>query len=424
MNSRVISKTLENGLKVVYIPHSVNSVTCCLRGLAGSNHETKNEIGAAHLIEHLVTYASKGYPSKNELRGIVLDRGGRIIGVTSRDDVAFLTKTLKKDYQFGLKYLKEIFSEPLLQNQNLETLKKIIYQEIHQNIENPQWHIGRIGYKILYPNQRFSHFNTGNLEDIEKLKYENVIQFYSRQYKPNNFVLSVCGNINTEELFSYIQNNFGLLVAGAPANTPIHEQNTQLSVLVENRADLSQTHIKIDYYGYKTDDNKKYAANFLAKIFNNRLQKTVQDNVTEHGVAAYVVDTASFSSNTFGIFGTYTAINQNHLVEFFKLYKNTIRDLCEVEISDKELETTKNRVLADFEFSLEKTSQRADMYSELILYKNVTNNLDAEVSNYANINKQEITKTARMLFEQKPKITILDSKLTKKEIILAWEKAI
>ena len=170
--------TLKNGMKVVYSPLNVNTVTCCLRGLAGSSYEKQEEIGAAHTLEHLVTYGSKSFPTSYELQNTVLKNGGRITATTSRDDVAFLTKTLTTNFTDGLVFLSEIFLKPLLFEIDLDNAKRTIFQEILQNVENPSKHIGRISYKNLFQNQRFTHFNTGSINQFYKLKLIHIINFY------------------------------------------------------------------------------------------------------------------------------------------------------------------------------------------------------------------------------------------------------
>ena len=140
-----------NGLKVVHISHNTGSITSCLRGLSGSNYENATEVGAAHILEHLCTYASQKYKGPKKLRSMILDKGGRITGTTSRDDTAYFAKVLKKDYKRSIEYLSEIFLQPLLSTKYLEETKNAVKHEIYQNIENPKKHIGRISYKILYP---------------------------------------------------------------------------------------------------------------------------------------------------------------------------------------------------------------------------------------------------------------------------------
>lgn len=405
------SMTLSNGLKVVYVPHKVGSVTCCLRGLAGSNYETANETGAAHILEHLCTFGSENYDSAEALRELVTKRGGRITGTTSRDDVAFLTKTLKESYQDGLNYLFEIFSRPVLTTKNLEKTKNIIKHEIYQNMENPVKHVGRVSYKILYPNQRFSNFNTGGVEDLKNIKLKNVEDFKNKFYAPSNFVLSVCGDLNLKDFFLTTENIFKHIPDFKVNAKLTHRPNYKRGFYIENRSNLNQLHLKIDYHGYKTSQRQKYAAYLLAKLFLNDLKINLRDYINP-----YILDVSSFNSNSYGLFGLYTAIEPNKLVNFFEIYKDTINLLCNKNVNRSKLEIIKNKTKADFEFNLEKTSLRADFYSELHLYDNLTQDHAEEIQNYLSCTPSEIKKTASQIFGQEPKITVLDKNLTKENL--------
>jgi len=404
----VKSITLVNGLKIVHVPHNVGSVTACLRGLAGSNYERDDEVGAAHVLEHLCTYATRKYNLPNKLRNVILLGGGRVTGTTSRDDVAFFAKVLKKDLSQAIEYLYQIFSQPILSIENLEKTKNIIEHEIYQNIEDPKKHIGRISYRILYPNQRLAVYNTGRVEDLKKLPLKKVVQFKNSFYYPANFVLSVCGDFPSEALFKLVEKYFGKIEGRGKNHSLNLKPNYKSAILLEKRDSLAHMHLKIDYHGYKTNQKRKYSAYLLATILKNRLKAEVSN-------APYILDSSSFNSNSYGLFGTYTAIKSTQLPYFLDTYKKVVQDLCTKIISQQEFLFVKNKTQAYFEFALEKTSLRADFYSELYLYQNLTNDHKEEISRYVSCTTKDILETAKDIFSQDPKITIIDKNLTKSE---------
>ncbi len=416
------SKTLVNGLRIVYIPHVVGSVTVCLRGLAGSNYEKPYEIGAAHVLEHLSTFRSKKYSRDNFLRNIIFNNGGRITGTTSRDDVAYLVKTLKRDYRKALLFLSEVFFHPLLLENDLNKTKSIITHEIMQNIEDPKRHIGRISYKIMYPAQRFAELNTGNFRHLKSLTLENIKNFRKKHYKPANFVLAVSGDLNENELFLTVEKLFSQGKKEPRQPVLKHQENKGLAYQIENRANLKQTHIKIDYHGFNTGNIKKYAAFLLAKLFHHYLWKNIHASYESSHLAPYVLDSASFSSHTYGLFGTYTGVKPGDLKNFLLIYKKTIKNILQEKILENDITFVKNKINADFEFVMEKTSLKADFYSELFLYQNLTNNHQDELKNYLRVTKRDLIKTAKETFEQKPKITIIDRALNKKSFEKIWNE--
>ncbi|MFC1622339.1 M16 family metallopeptidase [Patescibacteria group bacterium] len=266
---KVLSQKLDSGLTVVLSPYKTPVTVCCLRGLAGSNFEKKPEIGAAHSLEHLITYGTKNFPSKYLFRSLVTAKGGRITGTTSREDVAFLTKTLSSDYKRGVTFLSEIFDKPLLRKDDYNAVKNNIKQEILSNKEIPYNHLLRTSYKILYPKQRFETFSTGTIKHVEKMKMARMKEFHRKYYQPQNFVLAVCGDIRFDELVRFTNNH--TKTKGdkrVESKPPIRYRN--LKVQVERRT-LKQTHIKIDFYGFMSSERKKYSAYFLARYLENKL---------------------------------------------------------------------------------------------------------------------------------------------------------
>jgi len=409
------SIALSNGMRIIHVPHLTGSVTACLRGLAGSCYEGEDEVGAAHALEHLCT-------KTNGLSNEILANGGRMTGTTSRDDVAFLVKVLKKDLPLAIEHLFAIFTKPKLDPAVFENVKGSIRHEIYQNIEDPKKHIGRLAYKILYPNQRLATFNTGTVEDLNSLALENLVKFYQRHYLPGNFVLSVCGNFNSRQFFKLANEYFGKLAGKDPNQIPIHKPNYKPGVIIENRPNLSQTHLKIDYHGYNTAQKLKYPAHLLAIILSKRLNQMLKEaNVPS--LSPYILDTASFSTNSYGLFGTYTSLSPESLEDFLTVYALKTNILKTELITQEELHYAKNKAQADIEFAMEKTSLRADLYSELYLYQNTARDHEEEIIHLRSCTKNDVLDTARDLFSQDPKLTVIDRSLSEPALKQLYTRA-
>lgn len=399
----VHSKRLRNGLRVVVTPHKVDSITLCLRGLAGSNYENRKELGAAHFLEHLLLETSD--------KNMILSLGGRITATTSRDDVAFLVKLLKEDLAVGIKYLAEVYTNEDYSQNSLRSVKNTIKHEIRQNSENPIKHIGRIAYKILYPNQRFSILNTGTLEDVEVLEKDSLKSFRKKHYELNNFVLSVCGDIEPQNVFKFAERHFKFKEKKKVKFALNHNYSKNLAFQVEKRASLQQTHLRIDYEGFKTSDNKKYPALIAAKIIRDQVYKKLRTR-------PYILDVASFSSNSYGLFGLYTAISEDMLDEFFASYIFALKKCRANGISEY-----KKKIHTDFVFALEKTSLRADHYSELYLYKNNEKNHLEEIEKVMQCSEADVEEIIREVREANPKITVLTKNLAAEDIKNIYNKA-
>lgn len=401
MSKPIINK-LKNGFVVGFVPHhGVKSVTIQLRGFAGSNFEKKNQIGSAHLVEH--------FSVENSNKDRVMEAGGKIVGVTSRDDVLYMVKVLKKDFALGVDYLFSVMNSRNFNKESLETQKKIAQEEIKRFVNIPEKLINRLSFRMLYPKDRMANYNTGDLEDIKKLSIENLIEFKKKNYKAGNFCIVVAGDLTPKQVLSKCTSKFGILARSERKYPRLPKRDKQLRVLNIHNRYFTQTHIKIDYYGFLLTESGKFALSVLAKLFDNYLKIKVR---AQKGYA-YNVGCEIFSSYSYGTFSIYVALakeNVNKVLEIISyVFKNP-----EAIINDRNISIAKNQIISDLEFSFDKTSFKAEYYSQLILQNFLRQTFDYETVSIEKVTEKSIYKVFDEVAKQKPKITVLsDSDILK-----------
>lgn len=390
-------KKLKNGLRVCIIHRaSVDSVTIHLKGLAGSNYEKSNQIGLAHLLEHLNLL--KGNKNK------ILLNGGKILGVTSRDDVLYMAKVLKEDVLDGLEFLSHIFDKNDFSNEDRLIHKKIVIQEIKRSQNIPERLINTLSYKILFPNDRLSIKNTGYENHIRALEMRGLNSFQDKYYTPNNFVLVLCGNIKQSNVFPYIEKFFSHIPKGQKLNHMKHNTNETKAVQNIKIKGLKQNHVKIDFYGYKNGDDRKYSLIILASILDTFLKNLIREKLGY----VYGISCNSFSTGSYGLFSIGFSCEKEKVQEVIKITLDILKNIQKI-IGIRNIEHVKKRVIADFTFRFEKTSQIAEYYSDLLLHGSENQNHLYELKAIKNTNVRDIDKTVSEITTQKPKITILTS---------------
>jgi predicted Zn-dependent peptidase len=173
-------------IKTYIIPDfNLCSVTVHLRGNAGSNMETHAQIGSAHVIEHCQI-------NGNTHRISIENSGGVVLGVTSREDVLYMTKTLAKNIDDALLFALDIFSG--LKERNIGETKRRIEKEIQRYKDIPEKLISRYTYRQTFQDKRAYYLNTGSVSQVRRLTHANITNFYNSQYKKDKFILVVYGN--------------------------------------------------------------------------------------------------------------------------------------------------------------------------------------------------------------------------------------
>lgn len=398
MTNQIVKK-LNNGFVVAFVPHrGVKSVTLQLRGYAGSNFENTRERGAAHLVEHM----SLECPGKDEL----LLKGAKIIGVTSRDEVMFMVKVLKKDFYHAVDYLGEVFTFEGFSESMLRSQKGVSEEEEKRFMNVPEKLIGRLSYRLLYPNQRMAEFNTGSIEDINKISREEVFGFKKRLYRPENFSLTVSGDLRSHQVVSRSLTVFGRIGPGLKKQNRIKpvklKKNKKFKIQnIVNRF-YTQTHVMINYYGYLLSDTERFSALVLAKILDNYLKSEIK---TKRGYA-YNVGCESFSSHSYGIFTYYFASDKKNI-------ENILRTVLSIKVifsdvaSPDSILVAKNQLLSEMEFAYEKTSFRAEYYSNLVLQGLYKQTFSYELNKIENVSYEDLHEVYKRIIGQEPKITVL-----------------
>src|SRR6056297_1299416 len=102
--------------------------------LAGARHETREQNGIAHFLEHM---AFKGTARRSalDIAEAIEDVGGYINAYTSREVTAFYARVLKDDVPLALDVVADILRAPVFDPKEIEVERGVILQEIGQALD-------------------------------------------------------------------------------------------------------------------------------------------------------------------------------------------------------------------------------------------------------------------------------------------------
>ncbi|MCX8227168.1 MAG: pitrilysin family protein, partial [Sulfitobacter sp.] len=161
---------LSNGFRIVteHMP-GLASASIGVWVSAGARHESVNQNGIAHFLEHM---AFKGTAKRTSLQiaEAIEDVGGYINAYTSREVTAYYVRVLENDVSLGLDVIADILRNPVLDNNEIEVERGVILQEIGQALDTPDDVIfdwlqeeafpnQPLGRTILGPHERVSNFS-------------------------------------------------------------------------------------------------------------------------------------------------------------------------------------------------------------------------------------------------------------------------
>jgi len=192
--SKVTESTLPNGLKLVIKEDRqwpVVALGVYIR--AGSRFETPAEVGAAHLVEHLLFEATGDDAQK--LAPFIESLGGQINATTLRDfahvDLVVPSRYLERVLPVVTKAVFEAsFTEQACQRE-----LAVVKREITDRRERADIYMDEMLWQLAYDKHPYGRPIGGSVEDVDKLSYETANQFYRRFYVPNNMTILAAGDV-------------------------------------------------------------------------------------------------------------------------------------------------------------------------------------------------------------------------------------
>jgi predicted Zn-dependent peptidase len=290
--------TLPNGLKVVFSRDHTNPVVAVnLWYNVGSRNERPGRTGFAHLFEHMMFQGSEHVPNTEHIAHI--ERvGGAMNGSTWLDRTNYFetVPAHRLELALWLESDRMGFMLPALTQEKLDNQRDVVKNERRWRVDNqPYGDWDERLQALVYPSDHpYHHSVIGSMADLDAATLDEVAEFFSTYYAPNNAVLTVCGDFDPEETRTLIDRYFGPIargpdvppLPGAPDLEP--RIGAEIREIVEGEIALPRVYLAFRVPPYGTDDfyAADVAAHLLAAGKSSRLYRSL---VRERRIAQDVV---------------------------------------------------------------------------------------------------------------------------------------
>ncbi len=276
---------LANGLEVIFhVNKKIPAVTVNLWYHVGSKNEKPGKTGFAHLFEHMMFQGSKNvtgeYISLVEEAGANLNNGG-VNGSTSEDRTNYFetVPSGSLEYILWLESDRMGFLMDGMTGEKFKNQQDVVRNEKRQGDNEPYAKVEYLVADHFYPvGHAYAHTVIGSMEDLTNATLDDVKDFFSTWYTPNNCTISLVGDFDPVEAKRLVEKYFGPIPPGPALSRPRVDIPTLAQTKVIHATDrVPQARIYLYYpvpqmYA-KEEAPLDYAANVLGRGRGSRLYR-------------------------------------------------------------------------------------------------------------------------------------------------------
>jgi zinc protease len=388
---------LSNGLTVLHSEnHSLPIVMVTLTVKAGQRHEPKEKAGLANLTAELLTEGTKNRSSREISEEI--DFIGASLNASAGNDFTTITlSVLKKDIDKGFELFSDVLLNATFPQAEIDRKREMIKGSLRQQEEDPSFLAGRAFKKEVFGEHPYGRLIEGSTDTLDKITKSDLVTFYSGFFLPNNAILSISGDLTSDELDSEMKKYLG---AWKKADLPLIpradiEGRKAKSVIKIDR-DLTQANIIVGHLGISRDNPDYYAVSVMNYLlggggFSSRLMQSVRDKM---GLA---YDVHSFFSaykedGSFQI-GVQTK-NESANVALDEIFKQIERMQNEM-VSDEELSDAKAYLTGSFSRRLDTSRKIADFFASVEFFGLGADYIEKYPSYINSVTKEDVLRVAK-----------------------------
>jgi zinc protease len=220
LNDSVVRTVLGNGLTVITREsHKVPIASFWVWYRVGSRNEDPGNTGISHWVEHMMF---KGTPalSKGEIFRRINANGGVLNGFTWLDYTAYFETLPSHRLDLALEIESDRMVNSLFEADEVDSERTVIISEREGSENSPTFLLGEEIGAAAFQAHPYGHSVIGWKTDLRAITREDLFNHYQTYYTPNNAIVVVVGDFDTDSLLARIEERFGALPAG-PAVPPV-----------------------------------------------------------------------------------------------------------------------------------------------------------------------------------------------------------
>ena len=330
---------LKNGLTIIFEKVNSNSITLGVCVKTGSIYDDRKYMGISHFLEHLIFEGTKNRTAQEIVKEIE-GSGGEFNAFTTHEITFFYVKILSKFFEKALNVISDVLKNSTFEDKVIEKERRVILEEINLWKDDPKSHQWTLFEKALYKKHPVQYPIIGFKETLNNIKRKEILDYFNKQYVPNNMIIVLTGNINSK-IKNKLKKEFSELKYKQLEKQVIKNETEINAVKVKEKKDVSHSYFVIGFKTTTIDNKDSYVIDLISTILGNGFSSRLFIEIRTKRGLSYNVGSMHECYKTYGYFAVYVNTDKKNV----NLCRKLILKQFKLEnLSEEEIENAKNMI--------------------------------------------------------------------------------
>ena len=407
---RYNTHTLGCGLRLIHLAREGVPVVYCGYGIAaGTRDERPGQEGLAHFCEHMTfkgTHRRNALQIINRLEGI----GGELNAYTTKEDTTYYAALPRHHFARAVDLLTDIVADSTFPQHELEKEVEVVADEIESYLDSPAELIYDDFENLLFEGHPLGHNILGEADRLRSYRQADLLAFARENYRPDNMVFFVDGDIDFPKLVKRLENLWNAAVSGRSDSqgriSPIQsspqallESFPSLPRTITHCRSTHQAHIMIGTRAYRYDHPRRMSLYLLNNILGGPgLNARLNLSLRERRGLVYTVESAMTCYRDTGAWSVYFGCDHDDASRCRRLVGRELDRLCQRPLSQAQLAAAKQQIRGQLAIASDNREQFALDLAKGYLHHGSVRQLETLYEQVDAVTADDILQTARELF--------------------------
>lgn len=390
---------LDNGLHVILQQDkSAPVIVTSVMYHVGAKDEAPDRTGFAHFFEHLLFEGTQNI-KRGEWFKIVTANGGNNNANTTDDRTYYYEVFPSNNTELGLWMESERMMHPVINQIGVDTQNEVVKEEKRLRYDNSPYGalFGEVK-KNMFKVHPYRWTTIGDMAHLDAATLEEFRAFNKKFYVPNNAVLVVAGDFDTNQTKEWIKKYFGPIPKGAAVTRKVY---TEAPITEAFHATYEDHNIQLPMIvaAYRTSAMTTKDARVLdmiSSILSDGKSSRMYKKIVDDKKMALQIGAFNNSQEEAGVYFIYGIPMKPFTAE--QVLKEADEEIVKLQtelISEKEFTKLKNQIESRNVNSNASVEGVADNLATFYLLYGDTNLINTEVDIYRSITREDIRAAAK-----------------------------